>query len=152
MRRNLFCFLSDMKFLSIVDSIFSSSWIESVGVYLSLYRLISLIYLENFSKAWQQFMEDPHVAHASVSMTILDSRTGSVLFERAKDVGLPPASSMKTITAAAALHYLGQDYTYETVLQYSGQIDTKTGFLDGYIYILGEPQDIIHFFSPLFYE
>lgn len=70
-------------------------------------------------------------------MTILDSRTGSILFEHGKDVGLIPASTMKTITAAAALHYLGGDYIYQTVLQYSGQIDTNTGFLDGYIYIVG---------------
>jgi D-alanyl-D-alanine carboxypeptidase/D-alanyl-D-alanine-endopeptidase (penicillin-binding protein 4) len=71
-------------------------------------------------------------------MTILDAATGSILFEHAKDVGLPPASSLKTITAAAALHYLGQDFTYETILQYSGKIDSTTGFLDGYIYIVGE--------------
>jgi D-alanyl-D-alanine carboxypeptidase/D-alanyl-D-alanine-endopeptidase (penicillin-binding protein 4) len=45
---------------------------------------------------------------------------------------------MKTITAAAALYYLGPDYTYETLLQYSGDIDPATGFLDGYIYIVGE--------------
>ncbi len=71
-------------------------------------------------------------------MTILDAQTGSILFEHAKDVGLPPASSLKTITAAAALHYLGPDSTYETLLQYSGKIDSRTGFLDGYIYIVGE--------------
>lgn len=70
-------------------------------------------------------------------MTILDSQTGSILFEYAKDVGLPPASSMKTITAAAALHYLGSNYTYKTLLQYSGNIDASTGFLNGYIYIVG---------------
>jgi len=73
----------------------------------------------------------------------LDSRTNSILFEYNKDVGLLPASTLKTITAAAALHYLGPDYTYETLLQYSGNIDTTTGFLDGYIYIVGETQSFI---------
>ena len=90
-----------------------------------------------FSKAWQDWMKDPSLAHASYSMTILDSRTGAILFEHGKDVGLPPASSMKTITAAAALHYLGEDFTYQTLLQYSGEIDRSTGFLDGYIYVVG---------------
>ena len=71
-------------------------------------------------------------------MTILDSQTGSILFEYAKDTGLQPASSLKTITAAAALHHLGTDYSYETLLQYSGQINTVTGFLDGYIYVTGK--------------
>ena len=73
-------------------------------------------------------------------MTILDSRTGSILFDYAKDIGLLPASSMKTITAAAALHYLGSNFTYQTLLQYSGEIDRSTGFLDGYIYIVGRKQ------------
>jgi D-alanyl-D-alanine carboxypeptidase/D-alanyl-D-alanine-endopeptidase (penicillin-binding protein 4) len=77
-------------------------------------------------------------------MTILDGQTGSILFEHAKDIGLPPASSMKTITAAAALHYLGPDYTYETLLQYSGEIDKTTGFLDGYIYIVGENEKVVY--------
>ncbi|CAF3495417.1 unnamed protein product [Rotaria sp. Silwood1] len=94
-------------------------------------------HIGNFSNAWQQFIRDPHVAHAAYSITILDGQTGSILFEHAKDLGLAPASSLKTITAAAALHYLGSDYTYETLLQYSGTIDTVTGFLDGYIYIIG---------------
>jgi D-alanyl-D-alanine carboxypeptidase len=101
--------------------------------------------LGNFSDAWKQFIQDPHVGHASYSMTILDSQTGSILFEHDKDVGLPPASSHKTITAAAALHYLGPDYTYETILQYSGEIDTTTGFLDGYVYIVGENKLIVFF-------
>lgn len=68
----------------------------------------------------------------------MDSQTGLILFEHEKDVGLPPASSLKTITAAASLHYLSPDYTYETLLQYSGEINTTTGFLDGYIYIVGK--------------
>ncbi|CAF0750111.1 unnamed protein product [Rotaria sordida] len=108
--------------------------------FLRLFGLSSFFVMDrigNFSNAWQQFIRDPHVAHAAYSMTILDSRTGSILFEYAKDLGLSPASSLKTITAAAALHYLGSDYTYETLLQYSGTIDTVTGFLDGYIYIVG---------------
>jgi D-alanyl-D-alanine carboxypeptidase/D-alanyl-D-alanine-endopeptidase (penicillin-binding protein 4) len=78
-------------------------------------------------------------------MTILDGRTGSILFGHAKDAGLPPASSLKTITAAAALHYLGPDFTYETLLQYSGKIDTATGFLDGYIYIVGKTKSVLIF-------
>ncbi|CAF0719389.1 unnamed protein product [Adineta steineri] len=93
--------------------------------------------LENFTNAWQKYIEDPHVAHASYSMTVLDAQTGSILFQHAKDIGLPPASSLKTITAAAALHYLGPNYTYETLLQYSGTIHPETGFLDRYIYIVG---------------
>ena len=44
---------------------------------------------------------------------------------------------MKTVTGAAAFHYLGPDYRYKTLLQYSGTIDPQ-GKLDGYVYIVGE--------------
>jgi D-alanyl-D-alanine carboxypeptidase/D-alanyl-D-alanine-endopeptidase (penicillin-binding protein 4) len=43
---------------------------------------------------------------------------------------------MKTVTGAAAFHYLGADYRYKTLLQYSGTIDAQ-GVLDGNIYIVG---------------
>jgi D-alanyl-D-alanine carboxypeptidase len=44
---------------------------------------------------------------------------------------------MKTVTGAAAFHYLGADYRYKTWLQYSGNINAF-GILNGYIYIVGE--------------
>ena len=44
---------------------------------------------------------------------------------------------MKTVTGAAAFHYLGEDYRYTTSLQYSGSINAS-GFLDGYIYVVGK--------------
>ena len=70
-------------------------------------------------------------------MTILDNSTGETIFSFNTDVGVAPASTMKTVTAAAAFHHLGPDYRYKTLLQYSGTIDTH-GVLDGYIYIVGE--------------
>lgn len=70
-------------------------------------------------------------------MTILDNSTGNIIFSFNKDVGLAPASTMKTVTGAAAFHYLGPTYRYKTLLQYSGNIDPQ-GKLDGYIYIVGE--------------
>ncbi|UJR29191.1 hypothetical protein I4U23_010405 [Adineta vaga] len=94
-------------------------------------------HIQQFTQAWEEYIQHPHLAHGSYSMTILDAQTGSILFEHAKDVAHPPASSMKTITAAAALHYLGPDYVYETSLQYSHIINKETGVLDGYIYIVG---------------
>ena len=113
---------------------------DPIGKHRVSWRELSISFdsSENFTRAWQDLIKDTSLAHASTSMTILDSRTGAILFEHGKDVGLPPASSMKTITAAAALHYLGPEFTYQTLLQYSGDIDPSTGFLDGYIYVVGK--------------
>lgn len=44
---------------------------------------------------------------------------------------------MKIVTGSAAFHYLGTEYRYKTLLQYSGAIN-RFGILDGYIYIVGE--------------
>ncbi|CAF1152065.1 unnamed protein product [Didymodactylos carnosus] len=89
-----------------------------------------------FHDAWNNFIQDNQVSHASYSITVLNSSSGSIIFEQNKDVGLSPASTLKTITTAAALHYLGKDFVYTTLLQYSGSIDSY-GNLDGYIYIVG---------------
>ncbi len=91
----------------------------------------------NFSIAWKNFTQDPQLSHATYSLTILDNSTGTIIFSFNKDVGLAPASTLKTVTGSAALHYLGTDYRYKTLLQYSGTINAS-GVLDGYIYIIGE--------------
>ncbi|CAF1017617.1 unnamed protein product [Adineta steineri] len=96
----------------------------------------NIIEANNFSTAWANFTNDSQLSHATYSMTILDNKTGNIVFASNKDVGLAPASTLKTITGAAALHYLGSDYRYETLLQYSGILDDY-GTLDGYIYIVG---------------
>lgn len=97
---------------------------------------VSVIQADNFPAAWKNFTNDPQLSHASYSITILDNSTGTAIFSYNKNVGLATASTLKTITGAAALHYLGPDYQYETLLQYTGTLD-EGGNLDGYIYIVG---------------
>ena len=91
----------------------------------------------SFSAAWTNFTQDRQLSHATYSITVLDGSTGENVFDFNRDVGMSPASTMKTVTGAAALHYLGTDYRYETLLQYTGSIDAS-GVLDGYIYIVGK--------------
>ncbi|CAF0827281.1 unnamed protein product [Adineta ricciae] len=90
----------------------------------------------NFSTAWSHFMQDPQLSYATFSLTILDNSTGNIIFSHNENLGLAPASTLKTVTGAAALHYLGTDYRYKTILQYSGNINSF-GILNGYIYIVG---------------
>ncbi|CAF0816974.1 unnamed protein product [Rotaria sordida] len=90
----------------------------------------------NFSTVWTNFTQDLQLSHATYSITILDNSTGNIIFSFNKDVGLAPASTLKTVTGAAALHYLSKDYRYKTLLEYSGNIN-PFGILNGYIYIVG---------------
>ncbi|CAF1062346.1 unnamed protein product [Didymodactylos carnosus] len=85
---------------------------------------------------WNNFTRDSQLSHASYSLTVLNSKTGDILFGQNEDFGLSPASTLKTITAAVALHYLGKDFIYMTLLQHSGDLHDD-GFLDRYIYIVG---------------
>ncbi|CAF0811993.1 unnamed protein product [Adineta steineri] len=108
-------------------------------IFINLYVIAYKIYAienSNFSNAWNSFTQDPQLLHATYSITILDSTTGNVTFSFNKDIGLAPASTMKTVTGAAAFHYLGTDYRYKTLLQYSGKVN-PFGILNGYIYIVG---------------
>lgn len=48
------------------------------------------------------------------SIMAVDAKTGTVLYQLHPDRPMIPASNMKLITTAAALHYLGGDYTFKT--------------------------------------
>ncbi len=71
---------------------------------------------------------------ASVSILALTSG-GDTLLCHDSDRQLIPASNMKLVTTALALHSLGGDFRYETSLGYSGEI--RDGILYGDLYIIG---------------
>ncbi|WP_134091460.1 D-alanyl-D-alanine carboxypeptidase/D-alanyl-D-alanine-endopeptidase [Olivibacter sp. XZL3] len=87
------------------------------------------------SNAYQQFERLPALKHGIASLTVLDAKTGAVLFTKNGNTGLATASTLKTITAAAAFYLLGADYSYQTRLYYTGEI--VNGVLTGDIIIKG---------------
>jgi D-alanyl-D-alanine carboxypeptidase/D-alanyl-D-alanine-endopeptidase (penicillin-binding protein 4) len=78
---------------------------------------------------------DPQFRHAIISMYVVDSKTGNMLFEKNAQIGMAPASCQKVITSASAFELLGKDYTYKTELGYSG--DIKGDYLKGSINVTG---------------
>ncbi len=91
---------------------------------------------QKIKQAYERLEADPQMAFASASLTVLNADNGEVLFSKNGNMGLAPASSLKTITAATAFYLLGSDFTYETNLAYTGTI-SPSGILDGDVYILG---------------
>ncbi|MDN4493252.1 D-alanyl-D-alanine carboxypeptidase/D-alanyl-D-alanine endopeptidase [Ureibacillus aquaedulcis] len=69
----------------------------------------------------------------SVSLRELDS--GELLFEKNGDLTMKPASTLKLLTASAALGMLGPDYRFRTEIFIDGEIEGKT--LNGDLYIKG---------------
>ncbi len=83
------------------------------------------------------FLSDSSMAHASVSLCIIDTDSGSIVKGVDADRSLTPASVMKLITSGAALEMLGPGYRFTTTLGYRGTINLQTGILNGDIIIKG---------------
>lgn len=62
----------------------------------------------------------PNQKNTEFSILAVRADDGTVLYRRNSDKPMIPASNMKIITSAAALHYLGADYEYRTRLAMLG--------------------------------
>ena len=82
-----------------------------------------------------QFLADSSMAHASLSMLILDSDSDKIVAQYDPERSLPQASILKLITTAVALEKLGPDHKFRTTILYKGKI--KHGQLDGDLIIRG---------------
>ncbi len=87
--------------------------------------------------AINQLSKDKMLKHAGLGFCAIDVEANTVIAQHNQDLGLIPASSLKTITTATALGVLGDDYRYETRLEYDGKI-TSDGTLKGNLYITGQ--------------
>jgi serine-type D-Ala-D-Ala carboxypeptidase/endopeptidase (penicillin-binding protein 4) len=87
------------------------------------------------SAAIKSLETDAQFKHAIVSMYVVDSKTGKVLFDKNAQVGLAPASCQKVITSVSAFELLGKEYQYKTDLALEGEI--KNGVLSGNTYLIG---------------
>lgn len=74
--------------------------------------------------------------HALVGIFVVECTTGKEVLSKNAQLSLTPASCMKLVTTAAALHILGPETRFETVLEYDGKIDKKKT-LHGNLYIRG---------------
>src|SRR6478736_816807 len=66
--------------------------------------------------AYHQFEIDSQMRHATISLYVIDSKTGKVVYDKNSTIGLAPASTQKIITATTAFELLGKDYRYKTQL------------------------------------
>lgn len=80
-------------------------------------------------------LNDPLLKTSEVGITVFDLTTGESLFRYQDEKLYRPASTEKVITSVTALARLGTDYTMDTRLQYTGQIENDT--LKGNLYLIG---------------
>lgn len=86
--------------------------------------------------AFNRLQADSQCKYASVSLTVLDAKTGETVFTANPNMGLATASTLKTITSITAFNILGKDFQYQTQFGYSGTISAD-GTLNGDLIIKG---------------
>ncbi|HXH99435.1 MAG TPA: D-alanyl-D-alanine carboxypeptidase/D-alanyl-D-alanine-endopeptidase [Sphingobacteriaceae bacterium] len=91
---------------------------------------------QRIETAYTAFEKDPQLKYAISSLTVLHSQTGEVLFSRNGNIGLAPASTLKTVTSATAYYLLGSDFAWKTNIGYTGRVNTG-GVLNGDLIITG---------------
>jgi len=86
--------------------------------------------------AFNRLQADSQCKYASISLTVLDAKTGEAVFTANPNMGLATASTLKTITSITAFNILGKDFQYQTQFGYSGSISAD-GTLNGDLIIKG---------------
>jgi len=91
---------------------------------------------DKINAAYLQFADLPQMENGLVSLTVMDARTGEVVFSENGKIGMAPASTLKNITAATAFRILGKDFRFKTTVLIKGKIDGE-GVLHGDLIIRG---------------
>ncbi len=90
--------------------------------------------LEALRQALQRLEQDPLYQHGMVAFSLVNQK-GIPILELNAQKTLTVASVMKAVTTATALAILGEDFKFETKIEYSGTIED--GILKGDIFIRG---------------
>ena len=91
---------------------------------------------QKLQTAFNRLQADSQFKYASVSLTVLDAKTGEKVFAMNPYMGLATASTLKTITSITAFYLLGKDFQYQTQIAYNGNIGAD-GILNGDVIIKG---------------
>lgn len=90
---------------------------------------------ERIGRAVKKLQQDPQMKHAMMSLYVVETNTGKVVYKLDEQAGLAPGSTQKLFTSIAAFELLGKDFKYKTEINYDG--DINAGVLNGDIYIVG---------------
>lgn len=102
--------------------------------YLFLFPFLINAQLNRVVEDWKN---DKELKNASISFCVLDINTSNIILEQNSHQSLIPASTLKVVTTSAALGILGENFRYETKIYYTGNLDKKSGILNGDIIIFG---------------
>ncbi|WP_207535525.1 D-alanyl-D-alanine carboxypeptidase/D-alanyl-D-alanine endopeptidase [Desertivirga arenae] len=90
---------------------------------------------QKISVAFASLENDPQLKYGQASLTVINAKTGDIIFAKNEKTGMSPASTLKTVTSATAFNVLGKDFRWETTIGYNGTI--ISGTLKGDLIIKG---------------
>lgn len=80
---------------------------------------------------------DAALKHGVWGFCLVTADSGKIVASYNPELSLIPASTMKILTTGAALGLLGENYRYETKIEYTGTFDSISGILRGTVFIRG---------------
>jgi D-alanyl-D-alanine carboxypeptidase/D-alanyl-D-alanine-endopeptidase (penicillin-binding protein 4) len=89
--------------------------------------------------ALSAFLKKKNLSHAAVSFKAVDLSTKKTIASCNENMSLTPASSLKIVSTATALDYLGENFCFETPLCCDGFIRKSTLYGNLYIKGSGDP-------------
>ena len=89
--------------------------------------------------AFKSFETDSQFKHALISLYVVDSKTGKIVFDKNSQVGLAPASCQKVITSASAFELLGKDYRYKTDIAWDEDMEDSVLRGNLFVKVSGDP-------------
>ncbi len=96
-----------------------------------------VVTLEQFQRQLDRILADSLLLPTNVGIKIVSLKTGRTLYARNADKLFHPASNMKLLTTATALHELGVDYRLKTVVATDSTAELVDSVLHGNLYIKG---------------
>ena len=91
----------------------------------------------NVNRLLKQIVAFPDFKTSGFAFYAVDINSGEPIAEVNQDMALKPASTQKLLTTATIIELLGANYQFETILEYTGKIDTVNNLLRGNIIIKG---------------
>lgn len=97
----------------------------------------SLSWQENITTRLNSILHTDIASTMQIGLMVWDLTDDKQLYAYNERIHMRPASTMKCVTAIAALYRLGSNYNYRTNIYYTGSIDDSTHVLNGDIYCVG---------------
>ncbi|HRH49473.1 MAG TPA: D-alanyl-D-alanine carboxypeptidase/D-alanyl-D-alanine-endopeptidase [Panacibacter sp.] len=107
----------------------------TISLILAAWSSFSQTVQQRLKSATDMLLKDEQMKHAMMSLYVVETKTGKVIYHLNEQTGLAAASTQKILTSVAAFDLLGKDYRYRTELGYDGIIEK--GILKGNLYVVG---------------